>query len=394
MDKQILPDGADYEASTGYHCLVVELFLHSFILCRENGIAIDDKYQQRLHDMLRYVCAVLRPDGFAALIGDTDSGQVLPIDSHTADDRGYLLPLGAVFFHDSALNLPKQPIPQEVLWILGEQGVSAYEKLPVLTNTISSQAFVSAGTYLLRDKDLFLLFNASGGESPGSGAHRHNDALSIEVSACGRAFIVDPGTYVYTADLRERHRFRSTAYHSTLQIDDIEQNVTNEGVPFVIGDEAHSRAISWELGEKIDSVVAENRGYERLAQPLRHRRKITFHKTERWWLVEDELLGKGEHAIAARFHFDTGLEIKRHSDNCVVACDARSGAQLFVCAIDLQQQVQFETQFSSKHYGSKARSLSATWTVKTKVPITLRWAILPVCPGENEEERLSLFDRV
>jgi uncharacterized heparinase superfamily protein len=287
-----------------------------------------------------------------------------------------------------------QPLPQEVLWILGEQGVSAYEKLPVLNKANLSQAFVSAGTYLLRDKDLFLLFNSSGGEPPGYGAHRHNDALSIEVSACGHAFIVDPGAYLYTADLRERHRFRSTAYHSTLQIDDIEQNVTNEGVPFVIGDDAHPRAISWELGEKIDSVVAEHSGYERLAQPLRHRRKITFHKSERWWLVADELLGKGEHTVAARFHFDTGLEVKRHGDNCVVASDARSGAQLFVCAIDLQQQVEFETQFSSKHYGSKAPSLSATWSVKTNVPITLRWAIVPVCAGENEQERLRLFERV
>jgi hypothetical protein len=394
MDKQILPDGADYEASTGYHRQVVELFLYSFILCKENGIAIDDKYQQRLQDMLRYVCAVVRPDGFAALIGDTDGGQVLPIVSHTADDHRYLLPLGAVFYHDSDLNMPRQRMPQEVLWILGEQGVNALEKLPPATKKPSSQAFASAGTYLLRNNDLFLLFNSSGATSPGSGAHRHNDALSVEVSACGRAFIVDPGTYVYTADLRERHRFRSTAYHSTLQIDDIEQNVTNQDMPFVMGDQAHPRAIGWELGEKIDTVVAEHSGYERLARPLRHRRKITFHKTERRWLIEDELLGKGEHTIAARFHFDTGLEVKRHGDNCVVAGDARTGAQLFVCAIDLQQQVQFETLFSSKHYGSKARSLSATWRVKTNLPITLRWAILPVCPGENEQDRLRLLEIV
>jgi hypothetical protein len=112
--------------------------------------------------------------------------------------------------------------------------------------------------------------------------------------------------------------------------------------------------------------------------------------------VRTMLRGEISAGVAAHEYLRRGrvLEVKRHGDNCAVAYDAQSGAQLFVCAIDLQQQVQFETQFSSKHYGSKARFLSATWRVKTNVPIPLRWAILPVCPGENEQERLRLFERV
>ena len=66
------------EASTGYHRFVLELLLYSFILCRENKIEIDKKYWRKLHQMLVYVKAYLRPDGFAPLIGDTDGGQVLP----------------------------------------------------------------------------------------------------------------------------------------------------------------------------------------------------------------------------------------------------------------------------------------------------------------------------
>jgi len=41
MDKQILPDGADFESSTGYHRFVLELFLYSFILCKQNDLHVD-----------------------------------------------------------------------------------------------------------------------------------------------------------------------------------------------------------------------------------------------------------------------------------------------------------------------------------------------------------------
>ena len=401
MDKQILPDGADYEASTGYHRFVLELFLYSFIVCDSNDIPIDEEYWQKLRAMFGYVRGILRPDGHAPLIGDTDGGQVLPIVRRTADDHAYLLAFGAVIFADSGFKLPRVRVPEELLWTLGEDGVRQYEDLSEVERISSqdaSQAFPDAGTYLLRNDDLYLLFNLSGAGGNGRGSHGHNDALSIEVSACGRAFIVDPGAYVYTADLHERHCFRSTAYHSTIQIDDTEQNTTNERVPFVIGDEAHPRLLDWQTTPERDYVRGEHAGYARLPQLVTHRRSVTLDKARRWWLIEDELIGEGEHTIAARFHFDTGLEVKARNENVgirneglAVAWDKMSGARLFVCAIDLPQQPQLEPTFTSKHYGSKLPSISARWSVRRTVPCKLRWAIVPVCADEAVVERLAVF---
>ena len=168
MDKQVLADGADFEASTGYHRFVTELFLYSFMLCRANNVEINQRYWSKLHQMLLYIRAYLRPDGVAPLIGDTDSGQVLPFVRRRADDHAYLLEIGAVVFNDPTLK------PEHAV----------------------SQAFPDAGIYIMRDRDLYLCFNASGTGINGRGSHGHNDALSIEVSAGNRAFIVDPGTHV------------------------------------------------------------------------------------------------------------------------------------------------------------------------------------------------------
>ena len=177
--------------------------------------------------MLIYLRAYLRPDGFAPLIGDTDSGQVLPVRRRRADDHGYLLAIGAVVFKDPGLKPAGMETPEELFWILGEEGVKTFQEMTSSTEYAVSKAFPQAGIYIMRDDDLYLCFNASDAGIHGRGSHGHNDALSIEVSAGGQPFIVDPGTYVYSADLQKRHEFRSTAFHSTVVIDNQEQNTTD-----------------------------------------------------------------------------------------------------------------------------------------------------------------------
>jgi hypothetical protein len=389
MSKQVLPDGADGESSTGYHRLVLELFAYSFLLCRSNAIEIEEDNWLRLQQMFRYLRGYLRPDGWAPLVGDSDSGQVFPICRRRGNDHGYLLAIGAVLFDDSEFKDPKPPAPPELLWLLGEHGVRKYESVKPDNPSVTSQQFPDAGAYLLRYDDLYLLLNASGAGLNGRGSHGHNDVLSIEISACGRAFIVDPGTYVYTANLRERHLFRSTAYHSTVQIDDVEQNKTEEATPFIIGDEARPRLVDWHASDESDRVSAEHYGYKRLPQPITHRRTVIFNKYERFWEIEDTFIGAGEHKLAFRFHFDSGLEVIP-IDEGVRAFDPISGHSLFLRSLDLKAAAELESNFTSRDYGEKLDSLSAYWTTRRSTPTTVRWILVPVCAGEDADARLRV----
>ena len=396
MDKQVLADGADSEASTGYHRLVLELFLYSFILARANKIEIDEKYWQKLRAMLAYVRAYLRPEGRAPLIGDTDSGQVLPFVRRCADEHAYILALGAALFKEPRFK-PRSPdiaMPEEVLWVLGEEGVRVFQDLPEANEGTGSEGFRDAGTYILRDLDLYLLFNASGNGLMGRGSHGHNDALSLEVSACGTNFIVDPGTYVYSADLEERQHFRSTAYHSTVEVDNVEQNTTEESLPFVIGNEAHPRVLGWETGDEHETIVAEHDGYQRLAEGVTHRRAVRFLKRERLWIIEDSFNGAGEHLFRFRFHLAEDLEISLHAPGVVRAFDEMRQARLFIVAQDLSEEPAFEPRFRSRDYGAKSATVSACWTVRAVAPCKFGWALVPACAGEDEQERLSLIARL
>jgi len=87
LDRQVLADGADWEASTGYQRFVTEIFLYTFLLCRENGLDVGARAWARVRSMLEYVRAILRPDGRAPLVGDADGGQFLPLARRGADER-------------------------------------------------------------------------------------------------------------------------------------------------------------------------------------------------------------------------------------------------------------------------------------------------------------------
>ena len=351
MNKQVLADGADFESSTGYHRFVLELFLYSFLLCGANGVAIEMKYWARLYRMLVYMRAYLRPDGFAPLIGDTDSGQVFAISRRGAGDHAYVLALGAVVFYDPALRIEGIAAPEELLWIMGGERVKEFQQMNSSREYAVSKAFPRAGIYIMRHDDLYLSFNATDAGINGRGSHGHNDALSIEVSAAGRVFIVDPGTYVYSADLDKRHQFRSTAFHSTVVIDGKEQNTINRDLPFVIGNEAKPFVLEWKTSDDFDKVVAEHYGYS----PVIHRRSVTFDKRERSWLIGDEFLGDGEHVYEVRFHFAPGLDV-RVSGTTV---EARDGDVALVVASDVEPVL--ESQPVSRDYGEMSDAVSACW---------------------------------
>ncbi|HLM55305.1 MAG TPA: alginate lyase family protein [Pyrinomonadaceae bacterium] len=394
MGKQVLADGADCEASTGYHRLVAEIFLYSFLLARENGIDIEESYWRRLRSMLEYARSYLRPDGLAPLVGDADSGRVLAFGHRAADEHAYLLAVGAVVFKEPAFAVEPRA-PEEVLWLLGREGVRAYESLAASRpRPPSSAAFESAGTYVMREGDLFMLFNASGAGLKGRGSHGHNDALALEVSAHGACFLRDPGTYVYTGDPEARHLFRSTAYHSTVEVDGEEQNTTHARLPFRIGDEARPRLLRWESTPARDRLVAEHRGYARLPKgPVTHRRSVVFDKAARLWLVEDTLEGAGRHAFRFVFHLAPGLAAVP-ADAALSICDKINGARLLILPLEGMAGLTLEPRHSSRDYGSREQSLAACWTMTAAPPLVRRWALVPCRPGEPEGPRLELAKTV
>ena len=105
-------------------------------------------------------------------------------------------------------------------------------------------------------------------------AHGHADALSFVLNIGDREILVDPGTYAYHTDPGWRRYFRSTLAHNTVGIDEQDQSL--QAGNFMWTDHARARCIEFEAGNAMQRFVGEHYGYERLEDPVVHRREILF----------------------------------------------------------------------------------------------------------------------
>lgn len=89
--------------------------------------------------------------------------------------------------------------------------------IPVAGGTIREAlelyAYPDFGLYIFKSSRLYLALRAGPVGQNGNGGHAHNDQLAIELSIDGENWIVDPGTYLYTALPGKRNEYRSVSAH-------------------------------------------------------------------------------------------------------------------------------------------------------------------------------------
>ncbi|MBX7218371.1 MAG: heparinase II/III family protein [Blastocatellia bacterium] len=378
LDKQVYPEGANYEASISYHRLVTELFLYALELGESNGLEVPPFARERLSAMFDFVRHYLKPDGHAPQIGDTDNGQLVVWAERQPTDHSYLLALAGSVFRASEVGFRepgRNPVAEsetEAIWFRGNLPADTAE--PPF-----SKAFAETGIYLLRDRDDYLVVDCGDNGIGGHGSHGHNDALGIEVFTAGRTWLVDPGTYTYTGDLEARDRFRSTAYHTTARVDGAEINPIVKGTPFALGSNVKPRVTVWKSSPTEDMLEAEHDGFMRLSHGVTHQRKIVFAKPNREWIVEDRFIGTDsevEHTIELFFNFDLGIELVRVTPREIKAKD-EAGREFFIQLVHASAPIQAESteRWVSQGYGQRAASVGAKWEIRRRIPVIVTWRV-------------------
>jgi hypothetical protein len=310
LDVQVLPDGSDFESSVPYHRLVTELFLGSARLADYSGQPLPQAMLARLRSMVDFLAAVVRPDGLMPQIGDADDGRLHILSGYGTwnpqDPRHLFGPAACMFRSNEWSALADDWTAWESVWWGFDSPAIAPRPSPVKKRVCH---FADAGLAVFRDdRDYLLVTNGIVGTA-GFGNHKHNDLLGFEYHAEGAALIVDPGSFVYTADPDARNQFRSTRSHNTLTIDAEEQNEVRPEWLFRMFEKATPEVL--EIVEHDDAVEyrGRHRGYARLPEPVVHERTFAIERTTGAIAIVDRLDGRGLHRLRWHFHFAPGVEV-------------------------------------------------------------------------------------
>ncbi len=331
---QVLPDGVHVERCSGYHLVSTFCILQIAELAVRNDLRISDTWSKNLEKMINFVLYLMKPHGYFPMLSDGDESDVTgerasyglweDINNlnmlEDSNDLRYVLKAGARMFD--------RP---DMLYMatLGKKGTKPAH------NSIS---FPDGGFYVSRTgwdiDDMYMAVNCGlMGVYDQACVHGHADALSIDVSAFGKTMLIDPGRYKYEGPYRLW--FESTSAHNTVAVDGADQSeIFPDGWKFV------SMAVptnkSWATSEQFDYFDGSHDGYQRLSKPVTHRRRILFVKPD-YWIVVDDLTGKGKHKMELFWHFTEKGKLEVNEENLEAIVDYEDDVSLLVKPVDTEK---------------------------------------------------------
>lgn len=330
---QYFQDGVHKEQALSYQLFTTELMLIAGVWSAQAKDSFSGRYWDAVAASIDFVQAVRDAGGHLPMTGDADDAVAARLAADGKEDRvEAVLRLGA-----KALGRAAPGEPGAAARWLGLQETIAHRPAKA-----GKWAFPHGGYYLFGSdfggpREIKGMVDCGPLGYLGIAAHGHADALAITLSVAGRPVLVDPGTYSYWSNARLRDYFRGTSAHNTVAVDGLDQSVGAGRFMWT-----RKAAVTLERAPQAPGdfrLVASHDGYLRLADPVRHRRTVSFDAPLRRLTVADELEAGSPHRSEQFWHFApdvhvevSGSRVQARAGDAVVYI-AFSGSPAEVCLI-------------------------------------------------------------
>jgi heparinase II/III-like protein len=318
--------------------------------------------------------------------GDADDGRM----ARLAQGEGFcpyksLLATGAILFGRGDFKQKAGVLDDKTRALIGPGADEQYGRLDTKKTRLPlRRAFPHGGCYVLgcdfdTPAEIRLVADAGPLGYRSIAAHGHADALSFTLSAAGRELLIDPGTYAYHTRGAWRQYFRGTSAHNTVRIDGLDQSV--QGGNFLWLKKANAGCSVWLSSAEKDCFEGWQDGYTRLADPVRHRRRIELDKAARRIVLEDTLDMAEDHEVELFFHCHEesrvvpaaeGFVVRRGEVALRLALPQAPGAKVELYRGSLAPM----SGWVSRAFDSRQPAPTIAWRARLTGPSVLRTEIL------------------
>jgi asparagine synthase (glutamine-hydrolysing) len=277
---QIFPDGSYSMYSLNYHRFILQIYLYAMRLAELNNVSFSELLKSRVAKSVDYLFQLIDPQsGQMPVYGSNDGALVLPLNNCDFTDYRPLLQLGSHATRKQFLFEPG-PWDEDIFWLYGETSFGQGRG----DNGIEALAFPYGGTYLLKGPNSKAIIRCTDPHSRPS----HADQFHVDLWIRGQNIACDAGTYLYSGEGPWRNGLAHTAVHNTVTVDGLDQ--MKMLTRFTWTDWSHGKVLRHE--ETL--WQGEHDGYQRLDDPVNHRRTVMSLPDDRW-LVVDHLTASQPH---------------------------------------------------------------------------------------------------
>jgi asparagine synthase (glutamine-hydrolysing) len=295
----IRPDGTYLQKSHNYLRFILHAYLYILPLAEANGEVFPDNLKERLKVALAYLKTVLdEKSGKTPNFGSNDGALIFPINSCDFTDFRSLIGAWHYYFFQEKL-FEDGPWNEDLVWLFGvpshSPSSSDLDKNKVRRRVNSPpdkgiHQFEKGGIYTVRGENSWAFMHAETFKDRPA----HADALHVDLWWRGLNICIDPGTYLYYGHTPWLDAYKHTYVHNTVTVDGKDQ--MERAYRFTWGHWHNCKVNAvWE-NEFSRGIELEHNGFERLKDPVIHRRAVLNLEGD-FWIVIDDLVGEGEHEL-------------------------------------------------------------------------------------------------
>jgi len=292
LDKEINPDGFQFERSVHYHMSDINNYYYVYQLAKLNNIEVDKAWEENLRNLFTTLVKIAYPDRSAPVLQDDTE-----IPWGEKNDISGAMTLGYLLFEDPEFGyFASDKVDERMYWFLNQPQVALLGSIQRKRPSFGSIALADTHYYIMREgwnpNDRMMV--VSSGLDDQKPDHQHGDMLGIQAMANGKVILPN---YQVRYSLPDFELFKNSMVKNVALVDDQLQGIqwtSNKGGSGFgkFGKLPNPRTLVWNSNNALDVFVGSHDGFNDIG--VNYSRQVIYIKDD-FWIVKDNFKSKEPH---------------------------------------------------------------------------------------------------